>query len=517
MNHRNLHVLLLRWASLEKVKQIHGHAITVGLHNHQHLACKILNIYAKLGRPLEAHNVFNQIRNPDIVSWTCLISLYLHTQRPRKAFSIFSELILTGLKPDGFSIVSALSACGHNKDASGGKIVHGMIFRFELGSDPIMGNALIDMYSRNGEIQLAILVFREMENKDVASWTSLLNGFIMCNDLESARHVFERMPQRNPISWTAMITGYVRGHTPIRALELFQRMKLEGNDPPTAITIVTVLSGSADVGALDLGRSIHGYVTKTNLNMDVTVNNALVDMYSKSGSLDMAIKIFDEILEKDVFSWTSMISGYALHGKGSHALEVFYEMLKSGMAPNEVTFVSVLSACGHAGFVIEGQRLFNRMIQCYNYRPKIEHYGCMVDLLGRAGLLEEAKELIEQMGIRPDVVIWRSLLSACLVHRNLMLAEMAGNKIIELEPDDDGVYVLLWNIYCSANRWEHALKTRKLMRDRGVKKKPGCSWVEVNGVVHEFLAEDTMHQVRTEIYLVLEGITEHSKLDFDLS
>ncbi|XAR53190.1 hypothetical protein NMG60_11021639 [Bertholletia excelsa] len=528
MNQRRLIVGVLgkygKNLSLRKLKEIHGQAVTLGLCNHQTFACKLLNAYSNLNQPLLAHSVFTQIHSPDAVSWTCLISLYLHLQLPNKAFYVFSQLLLSGIKPDTFSIVGGVSACGRMGDLRGGKIVHAMIFRFGLWvsdshSEPIVGNALIDMYSRSGQIKLAQRVFNAMEaNADVASWTSLLSGYVKCGDLESARHLFDKMPLRNAISWTAMISGYVRGETPIRALELFQQMTRTKckEEYPNDVTVVAVLSGCADVGAFDLGQSLHGFVEKNSMIMDVAVKNALVDLYSKSGNLDLAVKIFDKIEKKDVFSWTSMISGLALHGKGSQALEMLNNMLESGISPNEVTILSALSACSHAGLVVEGKGLFKRLMERYNLKPKIEHYGCLVDLLGRAGLLDEAIELIEGMPINPDAVIWRSLLSACLGHRSLNLAEMAARKILEVEPDDDGVYILLWNIYCSENRWEDALKTRKAMRDEKIKKKPGCSWIEVNGCVHEFLSCNPMHQHHghagaAEMYFVLQLINLQSK------
>ncbi|XP_052207625.1 pentatricopeptide repeat-containing protein At2g22410, mitochondrial-like [Diospyros lotus] len=523
MNGKSLEILVQRCRkSLASLKQIHGQAIALGLLNqHQTLACRLLDAYSKLGHPLLAHSVFfTHIRNPDVVSFTCLISLYLQLQLPANAFSVFSHLVLSGVKPDGFSMVAALSACGRMADLGCGKIVHSMVLRFGFwGSEPILGNALIDMYSRNGRILSARMVFEGMEVKDVASWTSLLNGYVMCDDLDSAFQVFDRMPQRSSISWTAMIAGYVRGKTPIRALQLFQQMiRAQGGgeeECPNAITIVAVLSGCADIGALDLGRSIHSYAYKTNLIWNVALNNALVDLYSKSGTLKLAVKIFDEITEKDVFSWTAMISGLALHGEGRHALELFTNMLESGHIPNEVTFVSVLSACSHAGLVVEGQSLFNKLIQCYDLEAKMEHYGCMVDLLGRAGLLDEAAKFIKGMPFKPDAVIWRSLLSACLGQGNVKLAEMAGKKILELEPDDDGVYMLLWNVYWSENRLEDAMKARKMMRDQKIKKRPGCSWIEVNGVVQKFLADSTVLQVDAEMCTLLEIINNQSKTEGD--
>ncbi|KAI4351991.1 hypothetical protein L6164_006285 [Bauhinia variegata] len=512
MNDGSLQRLLHKCGSLEQLKKVHALSITLGLlHKHQSLACKLFDTYKNVGKTQDAHRVFDQIQEPDIVSWTCLINLYLQVGLPSKSLSAFSHFLCSGLRPDSFLVLGALSSCGRGDDLISGKAIHGIVCRNQLDVNPIVGNALIDMYCRNGHVEFALLVFEKMRVKDVSSWTSLSNGFIMCNDLHSARQLFDKMPERNAIAWTAMMTGYVRGGAPVHALELFKQMKADMEAHPNAVTMVAVLSGCADIGALDFGQSLHGNVNKSNLKLDVAVNNALMDMYSKSGRLDLAVRIFSEMLNKDVFSWTTMISGYAYHGEGHHALDVYSNVLESGVTPNEVTFLSVLMACAHAGLVVEGNMLFNRMIQCHRLKPKIEHYGCLVDLLDRAGLLEEAKEVISNMPMNPDATIWRSLLTSCLVHGNFSLAQIAGKKIIELEPDDDGVYILLWNMYCSANMWKEALEVRKLMRHRRIKKRPGCSWVEVNGVVQEFLAEDTFVQVSAELCHLLQGIKQHSK------
>ncbi|KAI3934794.1 hypothetical protein MKW92_013981 [Papaver armeniacum] len=456
------HHLLQTCRNLEQLKQIHAQTLTQGLHHLQNLSCKIFNTYTKFNKPIEAYNVFNQIQNPDIVSWTCLLSLHLNIDRPFEALLVFSKLSSLGLKPDSFSVVGALTACGRSENLGHGKAVHGMIYRHELvASGSIVGNALIDMYSRNGKIEVAQMVFDEMKSKDVATWTSLMHGFIKCDDLSSARSLFDKMPERNSVSWTAMITGYIQGGKPIEALQIFQKMKSDGSDHPTAVMTVAVLSGCADIGALDLGQLIHGYVTKTYLNLDVTVKNALMDMYCKSGSLESAERIFEEISTKDNFSWTTMILGFAVHGSGKRALEIFSEMLESG----------------------------------------------------RAGLVDEAKDLIQKMKIQPDGIIWRSLLSSSIACKNVEIALLAGKKIVELEPSDDGVYVLLWNMYCSANQWEEAIKMRKLMKDRRIKKKPGRSCIEINGGVTQFLAEDKTPNPGTETQLVLERMAQVMKVD----
>lgn len=523
-----LRCLLDRCSKKENlIAQIHAQAITQGLFStHQDFACKLLNVYArKLNNPIKAHRIFDQIQNPDIVSWTCLMSLYLHTQvqQPLKTLSLFSDMIVSmGLNPDGHCIVAALSACGSAKNLVVGRIVHGMVLRYELGGEgPIVSNALIDLYSRNGRIDLARRVFDLMVAKDVASWTSLVNGYVMCGDIVSAEKVFDEMPVRNVISWTAMIVGYVRNKNVIRGLKLFQEMRTESGggdyDRPTSITIVSVLSGCADIGALDFGGSLHGYINKIpSLVTDVSVNNALIDLYAKGGSLGFAKKVFSEMPRKDVFSWTSMISGLALHGEGRSTVKVFGNMVSSGLTPNEITFLSVLSACGHEGLIKEGRSLFDIMVHGYGLKPTIKHYGCMVDLLCRAGYLNEALELIETMPMEPDAVIWRSVLSGCMIKRDLGLAEMAAKRVVELEPYDDGVYILLWNIYRLTNKWEDALKTRKMMRNRKIKKQPGCSWIEINGLVHEFTAESIMHQFGTDMNIILEVVSEQSRSIDDL-
>ncbi|XP_068503070.1 pentatricopeptide repeat-containing protein At2g29760, chloroplastic-like isoform X1 [Phaseolus vulgaris] len=513
MKYVSLQRTLQSCASIDQIKRIHALCVTLGfLHTQnlqQPLSCKLLQSYKNVGKAEQAQRVFDQINDPDVVSWTCLLNLYLHSGLPSKSLSAFSRCLHVGLRPDSFLIVAALSSCGKCKDLVRGRVVHGMLLRNGFDENPVVGNALIDMYCRNGVMGMAALVFESMGSKDVFSWTTLLNGYMLCNNVSCAREMFDAMPERNLVSWT-MITGCVRAGAPVQALEMFKQMEAgDGGALHCADLMVAVLSACADVGALDFGQCIHGCVKKRRLELDVAVSNALMDMYSKSGRLDLVVRIFDEILKKDVFSWTTMISGYAYHGEGHLALEAFSRMLESGVNPNEVTLLSVLTACSHAGLVVEGKLLFNRMIQCRYLKPKIEHYGCLVDLLGRAGLLEEAKEVIGMMPISPDAAMWRSLLNACLVHGNLSMAQIAGKKVIELEPNDDGVYMLLWNMYCVADMWKEALEIRKFMRERRVRKNPGCSMVDVNGVVREFFAEDTSLHVSAELCHLLKGMKEH--------
>uniref|UniRef100_A0ACD5ZBX2 Uncharacterized protein n=1 Tax=Avena sativa TaxID=4498 RepID=A0ACD5ZBX2_AVESA len=516
MNRSLCHHLLAHCKSLRELKRIHARAITNGLHPYnQSISCKLFRCYADFGCPAVACRLFGEIPQPDIVSLTSLMSLHLQLNQHHEAMSLFSRVMASGHRPDGFAVVGALSASGGAVDLHAGEAVHSLILRCGLGSELVVGNALVDMYSRCGRFEGALGVFDGMAVKDEVTWGTMLHGHIKCVGVDSALTFFDQMPMKSAVSWTALVTGHVQAKNPIRALELFGRMVLEGHRP-THVTVVGVLSACADIGSLDLGRVIHGYGSKFNIGTNIIVSNALMDMYAKSGSIEMAFALFEEVPLKDTFTWTTMISSFTVQGDGIKALELFGDMLRSGITPNCVTFISVLSACSHAGLIQQGREIFDKMRGVYNIKPQLEHYGCMVDLLGRGGLLEEAEALIYDMDVEPDTVIWRSLLSACLVHSNDRLSEIAGQEIIKREPGDDGVYVLLWNIYASSGRWKEALDMRKQMLTRKIFKKPGCSWIEVDGGVHEFLVEDKTHGARREIYETLEGIDRQLKMDLRL-
>ncbi|AQK95071.1 Pentatricopeptide repeat-containing protein [Zea mays] len=493
MNRSICHHLLAHCKKLRELQRIHALAVTHGLHpNHQSVSCKIFRCYADFGHVADARKLFDEIPHPDLIFFTSLMSLHLKLDHQREAISLFARVVAAGHHLDGFAVVGALSASSGAGDLVVGRAVHGLIFRLGLDHEVVVGNALIDMYSQCGEFESAVKVFDRMFLKDEVTWGSMLHGHIKCAGLDSALSFFDLVPVRSAVAWTTLITGHVQGRQPVRALELFGRMVLEGHRP-THVTIVGVLSACADIGALDLGSVIHGYGSKCNASSNIIVSNALMDMYAKSGRIEMSFSVFQEIQSKDFFTWTTMISCCTVQGDGRKALELFQDMLRAGIVPNSVTFVSVLSACSHAGLIEEGRELFNRMRQVYKIDPRLEHYGCMIDLLGRGGLLEEAEDLIADMNLVPDIVIWRSLLSACLVHGNNRLAEIAGKEIIKIEPGDDGVYVLLWNMYASSNKWREAQELRQQMLTLEIFKKPGCSWIELDGVVHEFLMCSEVH------------------------
>ncbi|KAG8076523.1 hypothetical protein GUJ93_ZPchr0006g45167 [Zizania palustris] len=354
MNRSIFHYLLNQCKTIRELQRIHAQALAHGLHpNHQSVSCKIFRSYGEFGHPADACKLFDEIPHPDIISFTSLMSLHLQSDLHQKAIFVFSHAIASAHRPDGFAAVGALSASGGLGDQRIGRAVHGLIFRWGLDSELVVCNALIDMYSRCGKFESAQAVFDRMILKDEVTWGSMLYGYMKCAGVDSALSFFYHMPIKNTVSWTSLITGHVQGKQPIKSLELFGRMLLEGHCP-TDITMVGVLSACADIGALDLGRVIHGYGIKFNAASNRIVKNALMDMYAKSGSIDMAFSVFEEVQSKDAFTWTTMISSFTVQGDGRKAVELFSDMLRSGILPNSVTFVSVLSACSHSGLIQEG-------------------------------------------------------------------------------------------------------------------------------------------------------------------
>ncbi|RZC59478.1 hypothetical protein C5167_006784 [Papaver somniferum] len=318
------------------------------------------------------------------------------------------------------------------------------------------------------------------------------------------------MCQRNVVSWTAMIMGYVKQKKYSEGLALFHRMQIEGVEI-NEFTLVNVLSACAHLGAFEMGKWVHGYIHKNGVFLNPTLATALIDMYMKCGYVDKASQVFDKLTERSVSTWNSIIGGLAMHGYGESALERFKKMLRTGKKPDHITFIGVLSACTHSGMVEKGQEHFNSMTRDFEIEPHIKHYGCLVDLLGRAGYLEEAYEIMKNMPIKRNGVLWGTLLNACSAHGDVELAEIAMERLIELEPFNDGNYVIMSNLYASKGQWEEVIKMRRFMKDRGILKTPGCSWIEVNNVIHEFVVGDGRHPRSEEIYSMLDDVAEKLK------
>lgn len=394
------------------------------------------------------------------------------------------------------------------------KSIHCHVIKFGLCSDTYVATGLVDGYAREGDFISAEKLFDKMPEKSLISFTTMLTCYAKHGKLREARLLFDGMEgNRDVVVWNVMIDGYAQNGFPNECLLLFRRMLVE-KVKPNVITLLPVLSSCGQVGALESGRWVHSYIKNGKdgvVGVEVRVGTALVDMYCKCGSLEDARKVFDKIDGKDVVAWNSMIMGYAVNGLSEEALKLFHEMHGEGVRPSYVTFIALLTACGHSGLVTKGWEMFNLMKNEYKMEPRVEHFGCMVNLLGRAGRLQEAYDLVRSMNIDPDPVIWGTLLWACRLHNNISLGEEIAEFLLSNDLASSGTYVLLSNIYAAAGNWDGAAKVRSLMKDSGVEKEPGCSIIEVNNRVHEFIAGDLKHPKSKDIYLMLEEMNSWLK------
>ncbi|XP_060172724.1 pentatricopeptide repeat-containing protein At1g31430-like [Lycium barbarum] len=454
-----------RLGSFHKGVEVHCVSLKMGFEFDVFVQNSLIYMYFQCGVVEFAYKVFDFMPESvrDVVTWNSVISGFLQCGCCRKAVYMFGKLLReSDVRLNGVSIVSALTACARIGFLDLGKKIHGLILVYGFVMDVFLGSSLVDMYTK-------------------------------CGCLEDAKKVFDRLLDKNMVCWTSMIAGYLKSDMCKEAIELFREMLVAGVKAEPA-TIACVVSACGHSGALDLGRWVHNYSERSGIEMNVIVKNSLIDMYSKCGLVDKALEVFDSLTNKDIYSWSMIISGLAMNARSKEALQLFSLMEESSeVSPNEVTFLGILSACSHGGFVDEGFYYFEKMTRQYKFSPGVEHYGCLVDLLGRANLLVEAMGFIGSMPIQPDAVIWRSLLFACSRHGNVELAEVAAKKIKQLEPEKCGAHVLLSNVYASACRWKDVKMVRRNMGAEGIQKQPGCSFIEIDGFVHEFLVADRAH------------------------
>ncbi|CAL8165088.1 unnamed protein product [Prunus armeniaca] len=381
--------------------------------------------------------------------------------------------------PIDASVLShAISSCGSSRNLHGGIPYHCAAIRSGLVANVYIGSSLVSFYGR-------------------------------CNELQNAYRVFEEMPVRNVVSWTAIISGFAQEWQVDACLQLFSEMR--HSSKPNDFTYASILSACTGSGALGHGRSAHCQTIRMGFDLYIHIANALISMYCKCGDVKDALYIFKNLDGKDNVSWNSMIAGYAQHGLASQAIDLFEEMKQQCVEPDAITLLGVLSSCRHAGLVQEGRRYFNSMIKEHGIQPELDHYSCVVDLLGRAGLLEEAQCFIEKMPIRPNAIIWGSLLSSCRVHGSVWIGIEASKSRLLLEPECASTHVQLANLYASVGCWDDAARVRKLMKDKGIKTSPGFSWIEISNEVHRFRAEDCSNPKMIEIIAVLDSLVDHNK------
>ncbi|KAH0985094.1 hypothetical protein GBA52_012271 [Prunus armeniaca] len=422
---------------------------------------------------LGATQVFGKMGQRSVVSWTSMIAGYVREGLSDEAIELFSEMERNGVSPDVYTITSILHACACNGSLKKGRDMHKYIREHGMDSSLFVCNTLMDMYAK-------------------------------CGSMEDAHSVFSNMPVMDIVSWNTMIGGYSKNCLPNEALKLFSEMQQKSK--PDGMTIASVLPACASLAALNRGQEIHGHILRNGYFSDRYVANALVDMYVKCGVLVLARLLFDIIPIKDLISWTVIVAGYGMHGFGREAITAFNEMRKSGIKPDSVSFISILYACSHSGLLDEAWRFFDSMRNDYSIVPKLEHYACMVDLLARTGNLTKAYKFINKMPIEPDATIWGSLLCGCRIHHDVKLAEKVAERVFELEPENTGYYVLLANIYAEAEKWEEVKKLRERIGRQGLKKNPGCSWIEIKGKVQIFVAGNSSHPQATKIESLLKRL-----------
>ncbi|KAG0471811.1 hypothetical protein HPP92_016357 [Vanilla planifolia] len=475
-------------------------------------------------------------------AYNSLIRSYTTSGDPRSALILFCELHLNpDVHPDRFTLTFVLNACARcSTFVRFGKQVHALMaksqfefptqtwnslmsFYLKSGADAahlswilngmknpdvVSWNCLLDGYVKMGDLISAKRLFDKMPYRNVVSWTTMLTMFANAGLIDETRRWFEQMPQRNMVSWSTMIGACIRAGNYSEALTLFREM-LDIGVGLDEITLTTLLSACARLGALEQGRWIHAQIDKRKLKFDCHLCTSLVDMYAKCGEIDRAYDIFRGFHDKKVFLWNAMLGGLAMHSRGKEVILLFSKLCDSGIKPNEITFICVLSACSHSGLVDDGLHIFSAMEKDYGIKPTIVHYRCIVDLLGRAGLIDEAKKLVEEMPISADGDIWRALVGACKLHGKTDIGVEVEKILLDLDPFDDGNYVLLSNLYARDSRWKDVARVRRKMKDKGLQKLPGCSSIEVHGSIHEFIAGDLSHPSNVEIYSLLNKLSEH--------
>ncbi|XP_077231841.1 pentatricopeptide repeat (PPR) superfamily protein [Tasmannia lanceolata] len=457
--------------------------------------------YSKSGNLENARRLFDEMPERTVVSWNAMLSGYAQNGFAEEGLRLFEEMMDAGVRPDETTWVTVISSCSIRGNLQLAESLVGSLDQRLIELNCFVKTALLDMYAKCGSLVKAKQIFDEMKDRNPVSWNAMISGYTRNGDLASARELFDKMPGKNVITWNSMIAGYSQNGHSIMAIELFKEMAMTKDSKPDEVTMVSVVSACGHLGTLELGRWVLNFITENQIQLSISGYNSLIFMYSRCGSMCEAERIFTEMASRDIVSYNSLIAGFAAHGLGHEALELMSKMQGEGIEPDRITFIGVLTACSHAGLLDEGRRIFS-LIEL----PVVDHYACMVDLLGRSGELDEAKGLLDKMPMTPHAGVYGALLNACRIHRRVEIAELAAYKLFELEPENSGNYVLLSNIYASAGRWEDVERVRKAMRERGVKKTTGYSWIEFNRKIHQFIAGDQSHERSREIYGVLEEL-----------
>ncbi|KAI5683761.1 hypothetical protein M9H77_04989 [Catharanthus roseus] len=544
---QNFLALITNSKTFKSLQQIHAHVLKIGLDTDLLVAGKLLLCCStKLRDCLEyASRIFFCTPNPDVFMYNTLIRGFAESDSPENSLSTFIHMLrYSNSPPDSFSFAFALKSAANLMCPNAGSQLHCQAVVRGLNSHVFVGTTLISVYAECGLLEVSKKVFDEMPETNVVAWNALLTAYFRCHDILGAQRMFSLMPFRDLTSWNLMLAGYMKagelelgkklfsdmltkddvswstvitgflhnGHF-YEVFGLFKELQKAGLRP-NEVSLTGVLSACAQAGALGFGKILHGFIEKSGLLWISSVNNALLDTYSKCGDVDMARLIFERMpAKKSIVSWTSMINGLAMQGYGEEAIRLFYQMVSSGIRPDEITFISILYACSHAGLIQQGCEIFCKMTREHGISASLEHYGCMVDLYGRAGQLQKAYDFVVQMPIPANAIIWRTLLGACTFYGNVDLAERVNRKLGELDPGDPGDRVLLSNIYAVAGKWDGVASVRRSMTELKIKKIPGWSMIDVDNVLYTFVASETKNKFSEEAYEKLKEIIQKLKME----
>ncbi|XP_058774924.1 pentatricopeptide repeat-containing protein At5g08305-like isoform X2 [Vicia villosa] len=462
--------LLGNCKSMLELKKLHAIGISFGLSHEDSFMYKILSFSAlsNSGDIDYSYRVFSQLSSPTIFSWNTIIRGYSNSKNPIHSLFIYLKMLRHGVAPDYLTYPFLVKASARLSKQESGVSVHAQIIKTGHESDRFIQNSLIHMYASCGNIMWAHKVFDSMQGKNLVSWNSMLDGYAKCGEMASAQKVFESMQERDVRSWSSLVDGYVKAGEYREAMAIFEKMRAVG-PKANEVTMVSVLSACAHLGALEKGRMMHKYIVDNCLPMTMVLQTSLVDMYAKCGAIEEALFVFRGVSKSqtDVFIWNAMIGGLATHGLVEESLKLFKEMQMFGIRSDEITYLCLLAACAHGGQVKEAWYFFESLVKC-GMTPTSEHYACMVDVLARA--------------------------------------ETVGRKLIDLDPNNDGRYIGLSNVYAVVKRWDDAKSMREAMERRGVKKSPGFSFVEISGILHRFIAHDKTHPDSDETYSMLHFV-----------
>ncbi|CDP18486.1 unnamed protein product [Coffea canephora] len=563
-------------------KEVHGAVVRKGYGLDLMINNDIIDLYGKCGRIEFARAVFDRMPDRNVVSWTALMCGYLQAGDARRPLLLLREMGLSSVKPNEFTFSTNFKACGILGALVNGKQIHSLCSKRGYEWYPVVGNSIIDMYSRSGQISDAEYLFHVMPIRSLISWNvmiagyalegegakslllfkkmqkqgeipdeytftstlkactvsgailegtqihafltvrgipflnqkivsgSLIDLYVKCGRLFEAHKVFNDVEQKSVISWTALIIGYAQEVNLSVALDLFRELR-NSSIPVDGFVVSSMMGVFADFALVELGKQMHAYAEKKPTRTDISVANSILDMYLKCGLIGEAERYFCDMLAKNVISWTVMITGYGKHGLGTEAIHLFKRMQLENVEPDAVAYLAILSACSHAGLVEEGQEYFRRFCNDHRLKRRVEHYACMADILGRAGRLREAKHLIENMPLKPNIGIWQTLLSACRVHRDVEIGREVGEILLRLDSDNPVNYVMMSNIFADACCWKECEKLRGIVKAKGLKKEAGRSWVEIDKQIHFFYNGDDAHPLFESIHDILKEMEKRMK------